>query len=155
MQVSPLWQSPLELQCFPGPQPGQMPPQSTSTSCPFFLPSLQEAAAVCAVHREREGRLKDLVVERHGLWALTQCEAASSRPTERCRPATRAPAYAGLAMPRGTHHACRALALLGLPALQGQPGQQGSACLAAQSAVCLWKLFMCAFHLARASSHAC
>jgi hypothetical protein len=35
------WQSPLPLQCWPRPHLGHAPPQSTSTSLPFFLLSSQ------------------------------------------------------------------------------------------------------------------
>jgi len=40
----PLWQSRFVLQLLPNAHLGQVPPQSTSDSVPFFTPSLQEDA---------------------------------------------------------------------------------------------------------------
>jgi len=42
---TPLWQSAPAPQPWPGAQSGQAPPQSTSTSLPFFTPSVQLGAA--------------------------------------------------------------------------------------------------------------
>src|SRR5439155_7797199 len=44
----PLWQSTARAQLLPSTHLGQLPPQSTSLSLPFFTPSLQVGAAQCA-----------------------------------------------------------------------------------------------------------
>jgi hypothetical protein len=76
----PLWQSPLTRHALPLAQPGQLPPQSTSVSSPFFTASLQVGTWQVPPLQTRLWHCKEMVQG----WPLARLVVVQAPPRQTC-----------------------------------------------------------------------